>query len=162
MAEKRDQPVQGIYPDASVRTAALQVRIFELESQLGSIAETLAHEKAKSLALEASAARLKDIETELSAESSARDAAGAVAAAAVAELRELRLLYENLLRERATLHAERDIARAAVREAEARITELESKLVSFLIAGPENDLAPSLAEHRLEKDTSVTRASSPV
>ena len=160
MVEKRDQPVQGINPDASLRIAALHVQILELGSQLASISEALFHEKAKSLALEAAVARLHVIETELSAESSARDAAGAVGTAAVAELGELRLMHESVRREREAARSERDIARAAARAAEARIVELESKVASLLFAGAMNVRPPVPEEGCLEQNREHVRAGS--
>lgn len=140
-------------PDA--RTAALQLQIHDLESKVAALSEAIASEKARSLAFEAAAstaaARLAALETDLQAVSEARDAAGAVAHAAVTELREVKGLYDTIRRERDDARSEREALRAAASAAEARVDELELLLKAETAARVGDAEAVRVLERRLRE-----------
>lgn len=146
---------EGLAPQPSARLAALQLHILDLESQVAALSQSIAEEKAKSRALAVSAtsaaARATALEMELRAFSNARDSAGAVAVAAVTELREVKVMCEALLGERDAARSEREAARSAASAAEARIAELESTVVAKTTARP-GDAEPVKTSKRGSSD----------
>lgn len=140
-------------PDA--RTAALQLQIHDLESKITTLSDAIESERARSRALEATAAaaaaRLAALEADLRAVSEARDAAGVVANAAVTELREVKGLCEAIRIERDAARSEREAMRAVASAAEARIDELERLLKAETAARVGDAEAVRMLERRLQE-----------
>lgn len=146
-------------PESGARLAALQLDIHDLESKVITLTAAVAAEKARSLALETAAAnatlRLASLESERSSFSDACDAAGAVATAAMTELREVKAVCDGLRRERDAARSERETARANAAAAEARIAELEAALAAMAAARATDEGSNRALQRRLQEQESL-------